>query len=544
MAERLLQYTTRRKSSRKASACAAHTVNAVAVGNADGEAAEKKVVLVGTYKAGQLERWPGLYNYPLNADDAVDAGAAKRVDEIWLFNGARDGRYFAAEFVGTFTRDELVRDWGYPAKGAAHGEKYLLYRIQPAYAPANTPDALAAEVERVIVRAADFAKRSPKIARAIKAYLESSDRNAPGLANRLPSILLQVPRETLRVCEPGVQMEFWNALPMGLGPSAPLTSTRGDVNIEFGDSLRLCERWERPTVIVSDGPYGLASYPGDPATPEGLADFYRPFLKIWHDRALPSATLWFWNSEQGWANCHRAIEEAGWKFRNCHIWNKGMSHVAGNCNTRTIRKYPVVTEVCAQYVRKNMLPSNGAELPLKDWMREEWRRTGLPFRLANAACGVKDAATRKYFAPDHLWYFPPSEAFVRIAAYANEFGNKLGRPYFMKSNGKPFSADEWDLMRAKFHCEVGVSNVWELPAVRGAERIKEGGSCLHMNQKPLQLLMRIIRSSSDPGDVVWEPFGGLCSTAVAAFRTGRKAFAAEVNPRFFNVAKERLSHET
>ena len=72
----------------------------------------KKVVLVGTYRAGQLECWPGYYNYPLNVGDAVDAGAAKRVDEIWLFNGARDGRYFTAELVGTCTRAELVRDWG------------------------------------------------------------------------------------------------------------------------------------------------------------------------------------------------------------------------------------------------------------------------------------------------------------------------------------------------------------------------------------------------------------------------------------------------
>ena len=78
MAERL-QYATQRKSSRKASACAAHTVNVVAVGNADGEVAEKKVILVGTYRSGLLERWPGFYNYPLNAGDAVDAGAAERV---------------------------------------------------------------------------------------------------------------------------------------------------------------------------------------------------------------------------------------------------------------------------------------------------------------------------------------------------------------------------------------------------------------------------------------------------------------------------------
>lgn len=502
--------------------------------------AAKKVVLVGTYKARQLVRWPGLYNYPITEGESVSDEAAKSVNEIWLFNGVKDGQFFAAQFVGRFTRDELVRDWGYPVKGRAHGDGvYLLYRILPTSAPAN-----AADVVRVIMRTADFAKRSPRVARQLKVYLESPDRNDSGLANLLPTILTKVPHIALCVCEPGVQIDFLDRFKSAAMPSLSERIEKTSVHIEFGDSLRLCEKWERPTVIVSDGPYGLASYPGDPATPEELADFYRPFLKIWYERALPSATLWFWNSEQGWANCHRAIEEAGWEFRNCHIWNKGMSHVAGNCNTRTIRKYPVVTEVCAQYVRKNTLPSKGVGLPLKDWIREEWKRTGLPFRLANAACGVKDAATRKYFASDHLWYFPPAEAFVRIAAYANEFGKKAGRPYFAKPDGCAFSAGEWDLMRAKFHCEMGVSNVWNLPAVRGTERIKKGGACLHMNQKPLQLLMRIIRSTSDPGDVVWEPFGGLCSTAVAAYRTGRRAFAAEVNPLFFNTAKERLAHET
>jgi len=61
---------------------------------------EKKIVLVGTYKAGQLERWPGWYNYPISAKDKIDEQAAKRVTELWLFRGKEDGRYFAAEFVG------------------------------------------------------------------------------------------------------------------------------------------------------------------------------------------------------------------------------------------------------------------------------------------------------------------------------------------------------------------------------------------------------------------------------------------------------------
>lgn len=317
------------------------------------------------------------------------------------------------------------------------------------------------------------------------------------------------------------------------------------VSIELGDSLLLCDKWESPTIIISDGPYGLSSYPGDPDSPAKLAEFYKPFLLKWYEKSLPSTTLWFWNSEQGWANCHQMIEECGWEYRNCHIWNKGMSHVAGNCNTKTIRKYPVVTEVCVQYVRKNKLKSGAQSFSIREWLRAEWLRTGLPFKYTNIACGVKDAATRKYFTKDNLWYFPPADSFIKIANYANTYGEQTGKPYFAKENGECFSAAEWELMRAKFHCEIGISNVWTLSPVGGKERIRNGSgrACLHMNQKPLKLLERIICSSSDIGDVVWEPFGGLCSASIASLHTKRKAFAAEINPDFFHASQTRIENE-
>ena len=344
--------------------------------------------------------------------------------------------------------------------------------------------------------------------------------------------------------------EFFGYLP-GLAPKSIVEKKRtgicesslGTAHLVYGNSLQYCKEWAAPTVIISDGPYGLHSYPGDPWTPEGLAECYEPYLRLWYDLALPCCTLWFWNSEQGWANCHRMIEDCGWEFRNCHIWDKGLSHVAGNVNTRTIRKYPVVTEVCVQYVRKNTLPSNGVERPLRDWLRMEWARTGLPFSKTNDACGVKDAATRKYFSRDHLWYFPPAEAFVRIAGYANIHGRPEGRPYFAKPDGSAFTELEWEGMRAKFHCEIGVGNVWHESAVRGCERLKNGTAALHMNQKPLSILEQTIRSSSDPGDIVWEPFGGLCSASIASIRTGRHAYAAEINPEYYLAAARRIHDE-
>jgi len=39
---------------------------------------------------------------------------------------------------------------------------------------------------------------------------------------------------------------------------------------------------------------------------------------------------------------------------------------------------------------------------------------------------------------------------------------------------------------------------------------------------------------------VWEPFGGLCSGSVAAHALGRRAFAAETDPAFADLAAERL----
>jgi len=177
---------------------------------------------------------------------------------------------------------------------------------------------------------------------------------------------------------------------------------------------------------------------------------------------------------------------------------------------------------------------------MKEWLRAEWERTGLPLYKTNEACGVKNAATRKYFTRDHLWYFPPPEAFERLVRFANKHGAKKGKPYFSVDANGPLTAREWSKMRAKFNFENGITNVWRANAVRGSERLKKRHKCIHMNQKPLSLIELCIRASSDPGDVVWEPFGGLCSGALACVRLGRKCYAAEINRTYYRLAAQRL----
>lgn len=312
------------------------------------------------------------------------------------------------------------------------------------------------------------------------------------------------------------------------------------VSVSFGDSLAFYDAWDQPTTIVSDGGYGVLGFEGDTSDHLGLPDWYEPHVAEWARHSTPQTTLWFWNSEIGWAAVHPILERHGWRYVNANIWNKGKGHIAGNVHTAKIRRFPVVTEVCVQYT----LQATVRRRPLREWLLEEWKRSGLPIRKANDACGVADAAVRKYLDQGHLWYFPPPEMFARLQEYANTFGNPSGRPYFSLDGATPGTAEQWAKMRAKFHCPYGVTNVWERPALRGSERVAvPGGKAIHLNQKPLDLLTRIVEASTDPCDVVWEPFGGLFSVCVAAHRLKRRCFSAEIDPVYYSYGLNRLKRE-
>jgi len=60
-------------------------------------------------------------------------------------------------------------------------------------------------------------------------------------------------------------------------------------------------------------------------------------------------------------------------------------------------------------------------------------------------------------------------------------------------------------------------------------------------QKPLKLLERIIRASSNPGDLVADFFGGSGPAAVAAARLGRRFLIVDSNPEAIRITEARLA---
>ena len=238
-----------------------------------------------------------------------------------------------------------------------------------------------------------------------------------------------------------------------------------------GDALAAYGSWPVPVVVISDGAYGIRGFHGDTTGVGGLVEWYRPHVEAWSQYATPATTLWFWNTEVGWATVHPLLVESGWDYVQLVTWDKGVAHIAGNVNGKTIRRFPVTTEVCAFYQRRFEVRGADGIMPVQQWLRHEWQRAGLPLSRANQACGVRNAATRKYLTQDWLWYWPPGEMMERLASYANEHGVESAWPYYSLDGQEPVSGKGWDALRHKWRHVHGITNVWQLAPLHGVERI-------------------------------------------------------------------------
>ncbi|GAP12457.1 DNA modification methylase [Longilinea arvoryzae] len=82
---------------------------------------------------------------------------------------------------------------------------------------------------------------------------------------------------------------------------------------------------------------------------------------------------------------------------------------------------------------------------------------------------------------------------------------------------------------------------WMLPICTGRERLRVNGQKAHTTQKPEALLYRVLLASSNPGDVVLDPFFGTGTTGVVARRLNRRWIGIERDPKYAALARERIA---
>jgi len=92
-----------------------------------------------------------------------------------------------------------------------------------------------------------------------------------------------------------------------------------------------------------------------------------------------------------------------------------------------------------------------------------------------------------------------------------------------------------------YNDDLQMRSDWHLPICSGTERLRVGGEKVHSTQKPEALLYRVLLSSTQPDDVVLDPFFGTGTTGAVAQRLGRRWLGIERNSAYVEAAQARLA---
>ena len=134
-------------------------------------------------------------------------------------------------------------------------------------------------------------------------------------------------------------------------------------------------------------------------------------------------------------------------------------------------------------------------------------------------------------AMEDIWYATVSEDYV-FHGEAVKQRRRVITPY--RENGMP---KDWEETGDGKFRNTGASNFWDDISIPYWS-MKENTA--HPTQKPEKLLAKLILASSDPGDVVLDPFLGSGSSSVTAKKLGRHYIGIEQNEQYCIWAEKRL----
>lgn len=219
-------------------------------------------------------------------------------------------------------------------------------------------------------------------------------------------------------------------------------------------------------------------------------------------------------------------------FRNEIIWKRrtGSSSAVHQSN-----KFGVCTDSLFFYARSSkatLHPQYNMEAEgYQDYVDKFFKYVddnGRRYRLAD----LSNPAPRPNLMYEYKGYKPPRNGWA-ISKEKMAQWDKEGRLYFPKDpNGR--------IQRRRFLDELKgkpVQSLWDDVEPIGAQAAERLG---YPTQKPVALLERIIQASSNPGDVVLDPFCGCGTTIAAAQKLGRQWVGIDITHLAIALQKYRL----
>jgi DNA modification methylase len=260
-------------------------------------------------------------------------------------------------------------------------------------------------------------------------------------------------------------------------------------------------------------------------------DWWRAFRRVLTDNG--SAYIWG-NAEDLWRLwfVNGLKDSERFTFRNEIVWQKNQAQ--GRLSEKH-RQYPTGSERCLFFMIGEQGFSNNSDNywegfeSIRAYLQTERDKAGMTNKTVADIFGFHPRMADHWFSKSQ-WSFPQKEQYEAIQKAAN--GNAFKREYDELKR-------EFYATRAYFdNTHDNMTDVWEYPSVSGEERLG------HATPKPLAMIERCIRSSSEENAIVIEPFLGSGTTLIAAEKTNRKCYGMEISPKYCDVIIQRWENAT
>ncbi len=311
-----------------------------------------------------------------------------------------------------------------------------------------------------------------------------------------------------------------------------------------GDAVELSrERITNKSInaIVTDFPYNINKAEWDKK--EGYIDWLMEVFKECERTLKDNGTLWFFHIEFTiLAELHmRIVKETNLRHKQFIIINKGLPSVANRSN-KTLRSYPRATEYLQFYTFDD--PTGAQQLseqyarinPMAKYLKEEFGRAEVTnAEIAELFPSKTGGLTGCVFNWLNGFNFPLKEQYLKIREYLNRKyqHEDLRREYDYLRREYEDLRREYDYLRYTFNLQYRCTDVWDINFYNEKK--------LHICQKPLKLMERIILTATNEGDIVLDPFVGSGTTCIAARRLNRHYIGFDNNPDYIEIAKRRLA---
>ncbi len=237
----------------------------------------------------------------------------------------------------------------------------------------------------------------------------------------------------------------------------------------------------------------------------------------------PSGSLYLFCSPYLAAETEQLINRH-FKVLNHIIWRKPTGRHLGCCKESLIKYFPQTERIIFAESRK---PKPFVYEPIRRHLAESIKGAGISSKQVNEATNTQMSG---HWFGRSQFDFPSRENYriLRKLSTALKPYNTLRAEYLAiheqaGKHGRKFAVTK----------QVPYTDVWGFKVVQPYPG-------KHPCEKPLAIMEHIITASSNPGDLVLDPFTGSGSTPIAAKKLGRKFVGSEMGKKEYQQAIERL----